>query len=206
MHLLYGFLWTILSYEYRAIIVCIMSSPSWCKGYAAGTWECGFVAMQWFPWDVEPGLGGGFMYTASKWYQHGIAPTGLHSETWQPDMDVQLWAIGQMCPVTAGAVPPRSQPLCPGTDSPSLPLITHMPVGHLSAAPTDLLTIGFQQLSGFVLASLKASTAAGELTLISEAVVSCLVLMLHATVWRETKRFLQSRQCFHVGVYQIHWS
>lgn len=79
----------------------------------------------------------------------------------------------------SGAAAPRSQPLCPGADSLSLPLITHMPVSHLSAAPTDLRAVGFQQLSGFVSASLKAPAAAGELTLISGAVVSCLVPMPH---------------------------
>lgn len=42
------------------------------------------------------------MYTASKRYQQRGVPTGLRFETWQPDMDVQLWAIGTMCPVAAG--------------------------------------------------------------------------------------------------------
>lgn len=78
-------------------------------------------------------------------------------------MDVQLGAIGKMCPVTAGRLRPRSQPLCPNTDSPpSLPLITRMPVSHLSAAPTDLGTVASQQLSGFVSATLKAPTAGGQ--------------------------------------------
>lgn len=81
----------------------------------------------------------------------------------------------------SGAAAPWSLLLCPGTDSFPVLLITDMPVGHLSAASTDLHTVGFQQLSGFISAILKESTAAGELPLMSGAVVSCLVLMLHAT-------------------------
>lgn len=72
---------------------------------------------------------------------------------------------------------PLSQPLCPGTGSFSVLLITHMPVGHLSAASTDLHICGFHQLSRFVSACLKTSTAAGELKIICGAVVSRLVRM-----------------------------
>lgn len=108
-----------------------------------------------------------------------------------------------MCPVTAGRPHPDHSRSVRALIPPAFPLITYMPVCHLSAAPTDLHTVGFRQLSGFVSESLKASAAAGGLTLISGAVVSCLVLMLHATEYVEKKRFLQTGQCFHVRWYQI---
>lgn len=60
-----------------------------------------------------------------------------------------------------------------------LPLITRMPVSHLSAAPTHLLAA--QQLSGLVSAGFKAPAAAGEPALIGGAVVSRFVLMLHVS-------------------------
>lgn len=133
----------------------------------------------------------------------------VQSSYWAP-----LWDLTarQGCPAVShrsdvsghsGVAPPRSQPLCPGTDSLSLPLITYMPVGHLSADPTDFLTVGFQQLSGFVLVSLKASTAAGKLTLISGAVVSCLLLSWCCMSLCREKKFLQTGQCFRVCLYQI---
>lgn len=58
---------------------------------------CSNAMIPWWRWIRR-----GFMYTASKWYRQCRVPTGLRSETWQPDMDAQLWAIGKMCPVTAG--------------------------------------------------------------------------------------------------------
>lgn len=104
--------------------------------------------MQWFP-----------VNDISAWR----ATSDPHCDTWQPDTDVQLGAIGKTCPVTAGRLRPRSQPLSPSADSPpSLPLITRMPVSHLSAAPTDLGAVASQQLSGFVSATLKAPTAGGQ--------------------------------------------
>lgn len=82
------------------------------------------------------------MYTATKCYQRRRAPTGLRSETWQPDTDVQLWAIGQMCLVTAGR--PRPDHCCsvqapiPSPSSWSQTCLR----GHLSAASTDLRAVG----------------------------------------------------------------
>lgn len=85
-----------------------------------------------------------------------------------------------MCPVTAGRPRPDHSRSVQTPISLSLPLITYMPVGHLFAAPTDLLTVSFQQLSGFVSVSLKASTAAGKLTLIGgSCVLSCLNATCH---------------------------
>lgn len=73
-----------------------------------------------------------------------------------------------MCLVTAGRLQPHDHSRSVQARIPlSVLLITHMPVGHLSAASTDLHTVGLRQLSRFVSACLKASTAAGGLTLIS---------------------------------------
>lgn len=99
-----------------------------------------------------------------------------------------------MCPVTAGRPHPDHSHSVQALIPSLCPLITYMPVSHLSAAPTDLQTVSFQQLSGLVLATFKASTAAGELTLISGAVVLYLVLMLHATEHvRDIKKKVSSR-------------
>lgn len=109
----------------------------------------------------------------------------------------------------SGQAAPRSQPLCPSTDSPSLPLITRMPVSHLSAAPTDLRAVGSQQLSGFRLCEFKSTNSSGRTNthqwgscVSSCPDAACLRLCVRERE-KKKKGFLQTGQCRHVRLYQI---
>lgn len=112
------------------------------------------------------------------------------SQTWTSSCEPSVRCVrsqwGSRAPITAA---PSG-----GADSLSLPLITHMPVSHLSAAPTDLRAVGFQQLSAFVSASLKALTAAGELTLHQwgSCVLSCPGAACLLTMWE--KKLIKKKQ------------
>lgn len=152
------------------------------------TWRKGLRGERWSLWQCNDSLE---TYTSCKWYQQRRVPAGPRCDTWQPDMDVQLWAIGKMCPVTAG----RPHPDHSRSVQALIPPLSPWSHACLSATCLPLPLISAQSaLSSclvFVSASLKAPTAAGEPTLISGAVVSRLVLMLRVSgyVWeRERKK------------------
>lgn len=170
------------------------------------TWRKGLRGERWSLWQCNDSLE---TYTSGKWYQQRRVPAGPRCDTWQPDMDVQLWAIGKMCPVTAG----RPHPDHSRSVQALIPPLSPWSHACLSATCLPLPLISAQSaLSSclvFVSASLKAPTAAGEPTLISGAVVSRLVLMLRVSGYvrererKEKKGFLQTGQCRHVRLYQI---